>query len=92
MTDCESLFDIIDSYNLQEVQTDKLKLEILSTFGGQRIYIPKSIKQIKSIRNELIKDKFTLLLNNGSTCMNAYQELAEREGVSQRQVRYIIAS
>ena len=59
-------------------------------YGGTYIYIPKHL-ELES-RNQDIKTEFTVLLNNGATCMNAYKTMTKEYDLSLRQVQQIIAT
>ena len=67
----------------------KEKLEIVCrNLGGERVYIPHTIKYVD--RDDRMKEEFDEKLYSGSTCMNAYRDLAGEFGLSVRRVQSII--
>ena len=77
----------MEERTLEEI-IGKEALEKLSRhFGGERIYIPAILK---GDRDERIMRGFELKLQHGSTCMNAYQELAQATHLSVRRVQGLV--
>jgi len=62
--------------------------KLSDAFGGQRIYIPT--KSDIHERNLKMRTEFTQMLSSGSTCMNAYHNLAEKNDLSIRRVQSIV--
>ena len=58
--------------------------------GGTYIYIPAHIKQDN--RDKIITYEFNTLLEEGSTCMNAYQTIAEKKQLTPRRIQQIVSS
>jgi len=58
--------------------------------GGESIYI--STKYGLDERNKQISQEFSFMLQGGSSCMNAYQTIAEENHLSRRRVRQIVAA
>ena len=62
---------------------------VCEELGNQEIYIPA--KFTHKARDKKIKFEFTDKLQNGSTCMGAYEQLSKEFEISPRQVRRILA-
>ena len=62
--------------------------DLCREFGGETIYIPKHPPTPE--RDRIIYREFTTRLNEGTTCMNAYESVAEEYGISRRQVMRIV--
>ena len=73
---------------LQIIGHDAME-DLCREFGGEMVYIPKTVPLPE--RNVIIYRKFALRLNEGTTCMNAYKNVAEEFGVTEGRVRQIIA-
>jgi hypothetical protein len=61
--------------------------KISATFGGEILYVPKRIREG---RDDIIREEFSELLESGSTCMNAYKNLAEKNDLSTRRIMAIV--
>lgn len=62
---------------------------ISKEFGGSVIYVPRTIRDG---RDDIIRSEFQEKILEGSTCMNAYKEIAQRHTLSERRVRAIVRS
>jgi hypothetical protein len=72
---------------LKRIVGDEKAEAIISTLGGEAVYIPKREKEG---RDELIKAEFQALLESGSTCMSSYSLLADEWGLSSSRIMQIV--
>ena len=63
--------------------------EVCHRLGDSRVHIPGSINDLQ--RDDKIKFEFTDKLQNGSTCMGAYEQLSREFDLSPRQVMRIVS-
>jgi len=64
--------------------------KLVNHYHGQHLYMPHQVPD--PTRNNVIITLFSESLNDGATCMSAYQRCAEESGMSLRQVQRIVAA
>ncbi len=77
----QDLFNILGADAMQR---------LVDRFGGQRIYIPKTVPDPQ--RDGKILVIFSESIKSGASCMSSYERCAEETKLSVRRVQQIVAS